>query len=259
MMKKTTVDGKVVNQRTADMLALWQFNCLTDFYVVQGSYNAGGVVQSAGTHDGGGAVDLSEYGWSDEFTKLVVLEGRRCGWMAYHRPTLPGQWNEHIHAGALGDPEASYGLQQQFAEYRNGGDGLSGNSPDTGPRVRIHIYPNVPLKSLNLLVAWRQFRIKDPKPRMTVKRIQWVLNEKLGTNLVCDGVAGPKTREAYAAWEKKINSPKAEGVPGPASLRALGAGRFRVSVTTYEKWVKTHDNKRQQRDNEKKNPTFVKK
>src|SRR6478752_3609144 len=114
-MERTTVDGRTVNKRTADMLALWQFNALTNYYVVQGSYNAGGVSASAGTHDGGGALDLSVYGFDNE--KWHVKQGRLAGFAAWYRPTRPGLWNEHIHAIAIGDPEASSGAKQQVDEY----------------------------------------------------------------------------------------------------------------------------------------------
>lgn len=256
-MKRTTVDGKTLNQRTADMLALWQFNCLEDFYVVQGSYNKGGVSASAGTHDGGGALDISVYGMDLKTKKWVVKQGRLAGFMAYYRPPLPGVWNEHIHAGALGDPEASSGLQKQFVEYRAGQDALADHKPDPDPRINpIVVYPNVPLKKLSLLTAYRQFKTKTPKANMAVKRIQWCLNEQLGTKLVCDGVAGKKTRDAYAAWEKKIGAPKADGIPGKFSLSKLGRGRFKMTVIAYEKWRTQQLNKAAMAANENINPTF---
>lgn len=256
-MKRVTVDGKTLNQRTADMLALWQFNALRDFYVVQGSYNAGGVTASAGTHDGGGALDISVYGMDLAEKKRVVREGRLAGFMAYYRPTLPGVWNEHIHAGALGDPEASDGLKTQFKEYYAGEDALADHAPDPDPRVPIKVYPNVKLKKISGLVAYRQFKTKNPKARMTVKRIQWVLNEKLGTNLVCDGVAGPATRAAYKQWEKKIKAPAADGVPGKFGLGKLGEGRFTVSWLAYEKFIAAQKfDKAHAAAAEKNNPTF---
>lgn len=260
MMKRTTVDGKVVNRRTAEMLALWEFNALTDLFVVQGSYNAGGVPQSKGTHDGGGAIDVSTHGLgSTEDKKWIVKQGRLAGWMAYLRPTIPNLWNEHIHAGALGDPEASDGLKDQFKEYRAGGDGLKGNAPDPDPRVRIRVWPKVRYKKVSLLVAYRQFKAKNPEPRMTVKRIQWVLNERLGLDLVVDGIAGPVTREAYKQWEIEIGSKRPNSVPGQYSLNALGEGRFKVNLVTFEKMVQARKLRAAQREEEKKNPTFSRK
>lgn len=265
-MKRTTVDGKTVNQRTADMLDMWQFNALRDFYVVQGSYNAGGVSASAGTHDGGGAVDLSTYGWGDlGDKKWIVKQGRLAGFAAWLRPYLPGEWNEHVHAIAIGDGEMSSGARSQVSDYYAGRNGLANHAADPDPRVKpIPVWDNVPLKSINGLVAYRQFKVKNPKARTTVKRIQWVLNEKLGTDLICDGVAGPKTRAAYKLWEKKIGAPATDGVPGKFGLNQLGRGRFKVSWISYEKLRATQhekraDVKRNAAAAEKLNPTFPKK
>lgn len=258
-MKRTTVDGKTLNVRTARMLALWQFNSLQDFYVVQGSYNKGGVSASAGTHDGGGALDLSVYGMTPRQKKFHVKQGRLAGFMAYYRAPLPGVWNEHIHAGALGDAEASSGLKTQFAEYRAGQDALADHKPDPDPRVRIRVYPHVKLKSVNLLTVYRQFKARKPVARTSVQRVQWVLNEKLGTNLVCDGVAGDKTRAAYKAWEKHVKAPQADGVPGRFALNKLGEGRFKVSYLSYEKFRQTNtQHKQAAAAAEISNPTFHK-
>lgn len=257
-MQRVTVDGHTLNKRTADMLALWQFNCLENFLVVQGSYNAGVVKASAGTHDGGGALDISVFGMTLVHKRWVVKQGRLAGFMAYYRTPLPGVWNEHIHAGALGDPEASDGLKQQFVEYRAGQDALADHRPDPGPRIKpITVYPNVSLKSVSLLVAYNQFRTKNPKPRMAVKRIQWVLNEKLGTNLICDGVAGKKTRDAYKQWEQHVKAPAADGIPGKFSLSKLGEGRFKMDILSYEKWVDSQSNKAAATVAENNNPTFT--
>ena len=61
--------------------------------VVQGSYNPGGVRQSAGTHDGGGVVDLLAWDWQ---RKVRVL--RSVGFAAWYRPAISGLWGAHIHA-----------------------------------------------------------------------------------------------------------------------------------------------------------------
>jgi hypothetical protein len=259
-MRKTVEDGKTLNQRTADMLALWEFNSMTHFYVVQGSYNAGGVAQSAGTHDGGGAVDLSTYGLGTlADKKWHVKQGRLAGFAAYLRRTITGLWNEHIHAIAIADPEASAGARAQVKEYYAGGDALVGPAPDPDPRVHpIRVYPDVKLKKISYLVAYQQFRAKKPTKKMTVARIQWVLNEKLGTNLVCDGVAGKKTREAFKLWEKRIKAKRVDGVPGKYSLKELGKGRFVVSTVSYEKWRKAQDIRHVGANREKQVATFPK-
>lgn len=258
MMKRTTVDGRVVNVRTAEMLKMWEFNSLQNYYVLQGSYNRS-VSQSGGTHDGGGAIDLSVYGLGDVASKKWhVKQGRLAGFAAYYRPTLPGEWNEHIHAVAIGDPELSGAASRQVVSYYHGRDALASNNVDPDPRVKpIPVWPKRPLKSVNLLTAYRQFRAKDPKPKMAVKRIQWVLNEKLGLDLKVDGIAGRTTRDAYKRWERKVNAPGTDGVPGRYSLRKLGEGRFKVSTLTFERWRdEQRVNKTVAAKVEEANPTF---
>ena len=93
--------------------------------IVQGSYNAGGVSQSAGTHDGGGAVDLLAWDWQ---RKVRVL--RAIGFAAWYRPTIPGLWNEHIHAVLVDHGRLSDSAARQVAAYRARRDGLAGNRVD---------------------------------------------------------------------------------------------------------------------------------
>lgn len=260
-MKRTTVDGRQVNERTKHMLDMWEFNALQNFYVVQGSYNRGGVSQSAGTHDGGGAIDLSVYGWGDLKNKRrIVKEGRRAGFAAYFRATLPGHWNEHVHAIAIGDPDLSSGARNQVSAYYAGRDALAGNGPDQDPRLRsIPVWPRRPLKRISAYAVTRQFKKKKKRKNMGVRRVQWVLNERLGTNLVCDGIAGPATKEAYKRWENKMKAPRADGIPGRASLNKLGRGRFKVGYVAYEKWMKEQKaDKKQAAQNEENSPTYPK-
>ncbi|WP_100414612.1 hypothetical protein [Mumia flava] len=97
--------------------------------IVQGGYNAGGVSASAGTHDGGGALDLIPY---DHAKKVKVF--RELGCAAWHRKTLPGVWGEHIHVVIPGSPDMSPVAERQVIAYDNRRDGLAGNGPDRGPK-----------------------------------------------------------------------------------------------------------------------------
>lgn len=101
--------------------------------LAQGSYNSGGVAASAGTHDGGGAVDVSVAGLADADVLRTVRTMRRVGWAAWHREAIAGLWPEHIHAVLLDHQTASAGAKSQMAEYRLGGDGLVGALPDPMP------------------------------------------------------------------------------------------------------------------------------
>jgi hypothetical protein len=139
----------VLNQRTVAML-----DHATNIYqtrggllgfdfrdaLVQGSYNAGAVEASFGTHDGGGAVDLSVR----ERGSFVVMEGeiplllralRIAGFAAWLRDSdelYPGS-PIHIHAIAIGDAELSPAARDQldgpFGYFR----GYNGLPQEAGP------------------------------------------------------------------------------------------------------------------------------
>src|ERR671926_459425 len=99
MMERVYVQGKTLNKRTYDMLKLAEKRLGYDLTIVQGSYHRG-VGASAGTHDGGGVVDLAPW---DYQRKVRVLRG--VGFAAWYRAPLAGVWPAHIHAVAIGDPE----------------------------------------------------------------------------------------------------------------------------------------------------------
>lgn len=123
--------GRTVNKRTAEMLALaarWAGVTIT---LTQGSYNAGGVSASAGTHDGGGAVDINVNNWSSSTRSKVVQALRKAGFAAWLRTPDEG-FAYHIHGIAIGDREASSGAKGQVQSYFNGRNGLANNRASTG-------------------------------------------------------------------------------------------------------------------------------
>lgn len=134
----TSYSDVTVNVRTKRMIKaasrLVAKGCHLD--LTQGSYNPGGVDASAGTHDGGGAADINVGHLCGKRRVRVVRSLRRVGFAAWYRPTIPGLWNEHIHAIAINDPDLSSGAQHQVGDYYEGKDGLSGGNPDQGPKVR---------------------------------------------------------------------------------------------------------------------------
>jgi hypothetical protein len=85
--EKQQVQGHTLNNRTVAMLTDVESRLGYDLTVLQGSYNAGGVSQSAGTHDGGGAVDLAPYDWKNKVAAL-----RRVGF-------APGTARDPRHMG----------------------------------------------------------------------------------------------------------------------------------------------------------------
>ncbi len=124
---RVTIGDAVLSQRT-----LWMLEHASQLYggtipitreaITQGSYNAGGVAASFGTHDGGGAVDLSvrniPYDWSIKWEDIPPLIDalRTAGFAAFYRDEredLP----PHIHAIAIGDAELSTAAAEQLTGY----------------------------------------------------------------------------------------------------------------------------------------------
>lgn len=97
----------------------------------QGSYS-GGVSASAGSHSGGGAIDLAP---SNGDYDTVVHQMRRVGWAAWHRTPAQG-FDHHIHgiAGPAGPGDLAPAAADQWDDYLAGRNGLANNAPDDGPR-----------------------------------------------------------------------------------------------------------------------------
>ncbi|MFD8117106.1 CHAP domain-containing protein [Streptomyces microflavus] len=123
---RTTYGGRRVNQRTKAMLEAAARIHGSGFSVSQGSYNPGGVAASAGTHDGGGVVDIA----SSSNALLKAL--RQVGFAAWVRTPAEG-FSYHIHACAIGDREMSSGARNQVRAYFNGRNGLASNRADSAP------------------------------------------------------------------------------------------------------------------------------
>lgn len=124
--------GKTVNKRTREMLRLAAHWAGVAINLTQGSYNSG-VSASAGTHDGGGVVDISVSGWSSGTRTAVVLALRKAGFAAWLRTPAQG-FSYHIHACAIGDREMASKAKSQVQSYFNGRNGLANNGADDAER-----------------------------------------------------------------------------------------------------------------------------
>ncbi|MFI6325047.1 peptidoglycan-binding protein [Nonomuraea sp. NPDC050556] len=136
----STGGGFVINTRTRNMLAEAQRLLGRDLQLDQGSYNPGGDPTSAGTHDGGGVVDISVEGMSPATRTEVARALRRVGFAAWVRSPEQGDWPWHIHAVAISDTDLSGQAQHQIGDYYLGMDGLAGRGPDDGPKVTIRTW-----------------------------------------------------------------------------------------------------------------------
>lgn len=99
-----------------------------EFSIGQGSYADGSL--SAGTHSGGGAVDIGFAGLNMAQRKAVVRWLKRAGFAAWAREGAAwGTNNDHAHAilpSRTNSPQA----KAQVASYRRGRNGLAGDGPD---------------------------------------------------------------------------------------------------------------------------------
>jgi peptidoglycan hydrolase-like protein with peptidoglycan-binding domain len=138
--------GVVVNTRTRSMLDEAKRLLGRDLVLEQGSYNPGGDPTSAGTHDGGGVVDISVKGMSAATRTEVARTLRRVGFAAWVRSPEQGDWPWHIHAVAISDTDLSSQAQHQAGDYYLGLDGLAGRGPDDGPKVPIRTWEEYRLR-----------------------------------------------------------------------------------------------------------------
>lgn len=219
--RRVSFRGRTVNTRTRAMLERAEKRLGYELTILQGSYNKG-VGASAGTHDGGGAVDLAPF---DRERKVLVL--RQVGFAAWYRPAISGLWPAHIHAVAMGDTELAPLAAQQVTAYRLGRDGLAGNGPDTGPR--LNPIPTWPVKYpfISPSRARLQFAAKNKKAIPAVRAIQRCLNWRLGTHLLVDGIAGAQTNAAYKKWQKELGR-TVDGVPKRNEVYELVVGFYRL-------------------------------
>lgn len=124
--KKVQYQGHTLDQltRAALLTAQEKFGEDVPATMSQGSYNSS-VPQSGGTHDGGGAFDLSPFNADRRVHAL-----RSVGFAAWHRFPSEGDWPEHIHCELIGNKKASPGAKAQWASYEAGRNGLVSNLED---------------------------------------------------------------------------------------------------------------------------------
>lgn len=177
--------GKTVDRLTAAALREVERRLGYSLTVVQGSYNAGGVAASAGTHDGGGAVDLLAWDWENKVRAL-----RAVGFAAWYRPTIPGHWNAHIHAILIGNPALSQGAKNQVAAYYAKRDGLKSNAHDPFWRPKtIPVY------------TWADATAPRPEPLLAkFKKAKKTADRVRIATQIAKTAESPATRKAAAAW-----------------------------------------------------------
>jgi hypothetical protein len=173
----------------------------------QGSFNTT-VTAWAGTHGGGGAVDVSVRHWSGATITDVVRTMRTVGFAAWHRLPAEGPWPAHIHGIAIGCDGLGPAAQRQVDAYRAGKNELKSGKRDTGPQVGFGTFEQYLSKG----------RPPDVLPTVSVGRLR---KAALADTV---GHFGSKTVEAFAAWQRRLgfSGADADGIPGRTSLGKLG-------------------------------------
>ena len=131
--------GVKLNQRTVEMLLRAEVYLdemgMKNFELSfsQGSYSTD-VPASAGTHAGGGAVDVRTSVVNNDKKKVdtMVVALRKAGFAAWSRGRVPDgfQNNKHIHAIAFYDQEASPPAKDQMGDFKRGRNGLANDAVD---------------------------------------------------------------------------------------------------------------------------------
>jgi hypothetical protein len=127
-------EGVQLDTRTRDMFVRLRWRLGLPLVLTQGSYS--NATASAGTHSGGGALDIRTGDLTTDQRARLVLGARQQGFAAWLR--TPSQanppWPYHMHGIAVGCPDLSAAARDQVADYIAGRNGLASNGPDDGPR-----------------------------------------------------------------------------------------------------------------------------
>lgn len=139
--KRVQWRGVTLDERTAAMCAeLARITGPIQVTPVQGSFRPSSSY-SASTHSGAGAVDIS-IRWLPYAQRIRLVElARKVGFAAWRRTSIPGVWEEHLHAIAVppsgrrkNDGHLNYQAFAQVIDYYNGRSGLASGGKDNGPR-----------------------------------------------------------------------------------------------------------------------------
>jgi hypothetical protein len=131
-MARVSFEGVQLDSRTRYMFVRLRWKLGLPLVITQGSYS-GGVSASAGTHNGGGALDIRASNLTAEQRQRVVLMARQMGFAAWLRTPAQSDWPYHIHGIAIGTPDLHPSASAQVVDYKAGRNGLANNGPDDGP------------------------------------------------------------------------------------------------------------------------------
>lgn len=234
-MTRTTWRGVVVDARTAAMLNEVDRLTSPELVPTQGSYSTG-VSASAGTHSGGGAVDLSVLGMGPTVRDNVIRAMRRVGFAAWYRDPSEGPWGAHIHAVAVGCKDLAPAAVAQVDALRDGRSGLASNGVDrhAGLGVAVTTWEQYQATKVTRTPypLWPAFRFGDRKNTRGPWRLLTVqtdpairrINEFFGLHKVGrtpSSTFTDATARAVRAWQAKRGMP-ATGAVGAREWSRMG-------------------------------------
>ena len=208
--------------------------------ITQGGYNAGGVSESAGTHDRD-AMDFATRLFSLTRSKLWEWCLWEVGFAAWRRQYIAGLWPAHTHAVPK-EGDLSAGAANQVTQFHQGDNALQGDldyprilSSGFARRtwagykdVRDKLSGIIDLSGvIGAFKAGTQPPLSQNEGDNDIHQIQRALNHYLDSKLTVDGVPGSATKGVYATYQSRLYgipkwSADANGIPGRDSLEKLG-------------------------------------
>lgn len=154
-MAKVNFRGFMFDDRTVEMIKWAEKKAGFRFRITQGSYNKGGVSASAGTHDAGGAVDISTK-WNYNYVPMtakrrnIMLRALKdAGFAAWYRTVEQGFTSNHVHAIAIGCKDLPSLAKAQVTDYDNHKNGLRSHASDDtyrpDPKVQFDMKTKQPV------------------------------------------------------------------------------------------------------------------
>lgn len=191
--------------------------------IVQGSYmGSSGASASANTHKGGGVIDIRTHDLPRRVSpQLLVKYLRWAGFVAWYRTKAQG-FDPHIHAIDYGNPKLHSSAKHQVNEWAAGRNGLASGGKDDGARVTVpkRVPPEPNAKVLRAAQINAALLSPVKKSLAQVKVLQILLQQVGLYSAAVDGKAGPVTRNAVRAYQKRIGY-KQHGLVGRWMLHSL--------------------------------------
>lgn len=190
----------------------------TNWDIWQGGYRGGATAASAGTHDGGGVLDLAQ---NDE--KVILLE-RQMGAAGWYRDPSTGLSGENhlVLIGCPHHPKADYQVTAYKAGYDGLGDGYKRRDP--GPRVS-------PIRTWSQGVAWAKTQLQedDVISDKDIQRIAAAIHsQKIGRTGVSFGVLGEKLLKGQITTDAAVSDSTADKIA--RKVHGVKLGKSQVTI-----------------------------